>query len=237
MRETGRQLNQEMTIWRHNPVLVQLLGLSPVLAVSTTLVNGIALGVAAASVLLLSCITVSLLKKRINYTWRFTVYLLIMASYTTALNILMQCFYLPLHQQLGIYVPLICCNIAILVHLEVHASRQRCTAAIADALKAGIGYFLGIAVLAAARELLTTGSLFHDWQLLLPSAQSTQSSTEIPQLFGFASTPAMALIMLGLLIALKNFADAKLGLGAVEGSTSVRPIERVRVTGKIGSKS
>jgi Na+-translocating ferredoxin:NAD+ oxidoreductase subunit E len=230
------QAEESQSLWQNNPVLVQLLGLSPVLAVSTSLVNGIGLGIATFIVMLLSCISASLLKAQLNSAWRFTWFLLIMASYTTALDILMQWLYFPLYKQLGIYIPLICCNIAILVRMEVRACNSHWKLAATDAAKSGVAYLLAIVLLAGLKELIGQGTLFSDWQLLIPSTLLTDiSPSEIQhdQLFGFAKLQPMAFILLGIIVALKNFTDSyfaketdtQLGNGAT--------VQRARVTGRL----
>ncbi len=140
--------------WTNNPVLVQLLGLSPVLAISTTLVNGLGLGISTALVMLLSSVTVSTLRTKINQRWRFTWYLLITASYTTVLDSLLQWFYSPLHRELGIYIPLICCNFAVLIRLEVHAINHHWRSTLKDAALTGSGFIVAIVALSSLLSLI-----------------------------------------------------------------------------------
>jgi len=164
--------------WTNNPVLVQLLGLSPVLAISTTLVNGLGLGISTALVMLLSSVTVSTLRTKINQRWRFTWYLLITASYTTILDSLLQWFYSPLHRELGIYIPLICCNFAVLIRLEVHAINHHWRSALKDAALTGSGFIVAIVALSSLREFIGSGALMADWQLLLPVSRAAAVISE-----------------------------------------------------------
>lgn len=236
MSELENRASRNQSLWENNPVLVQLLGLSPVLAVSTSLVNGIGMGVATLIVMVLSCISASLLKSRLSRNWRFTWFLLIMASYTTIIDLLMQWLYFPLYTQLGIYVPLICCNIAILVRMEVRASCCHWKPAALDAAKTGAGFLLAIAVLAGLRELIGQGTLFANWQLLLPSAVATDFNTgaaQNSQALGFASLQPMALILLGLIIAAKNYTDQHFSKGNHTPTETNAPIQRARVTGRL----
>ena len=236
MSELEYRARKNQSLWQNNPVLVQLLGLSPVLAVSTTLVNGIGLGIATFIVMLLSCISVSLLKFQINSNWRFTWFLIIMASYTTVIDLLMQWLYFPLYKQLGIYVPLICCNIAILMRMEVRASSSHWKLAAVDAGKTGAGYFLAIILLAGLREFLGQGSLFSNWQLLIPSTLLVDTSPTSMQQnpgFGFVSAQPMALILLGIIVAAKNFSDGFFDRKADTQAENYTPVQRARVTGQL----
>ena len=236
MSNLERNANSEQSIWQNNSVLIQLLGLSPVLAISTTVTEGVALGVATFIVLFLSCVSVSLVQSYINYTWRLTWFLVIMASYTTALEILMQWHYFQLYKQLGIYIPLICCNIAILIRMESKSSKVPWKHAALDSARVGAGYILTIVLLAGLREFIAYGSILNNWQLLIPSsliADNSQISIHDGQLFRFASLQPMALILLGTIVAAKNFADSII---AKRSNTQYEPIvavQRVRVTGRL----
>lgn len=236
MSELEYRAHKNQSLWQNNTVLVQLLGLSPVLAVSTTLVNGIGLGIATFIVMLLSCISVSLLQSQLNSNWRFTWFLIIMASYTTAIDLLMQWLYFPLYKQLGIYVPLICCNIAILIRMEVRASSCNWKLAALDASKTGAAFLLAIVLLASLRELIGQGTLLSNWQLLIPStllADSSPTSIQHNFAFGFAKLQPMALILLGIIIAVKNFTDSYFKK-EVDGQTdNSTPVQRARVTGRL----
>lgn len=236
MSELEYRAHKNQSLWQNNTVLVQLLGLSPVLAVSTTLVNGIGLGIATFIVMLLSCISVSLLQSQLNSNWRFTWFLIIMASYTTAIDLLMQWLYFPLYKQLGIYVPLICCNIAILIRMEVRASSCNWKLAALDASKTGAAFLLAIVLLASLRELIGQGTLLSNWQLLIPStllADSNPTSIQHNFAFGFAKLQPMALILLGIIIAVKNFTDSYFKK-EVDGQTdNSTPVQRARVTGRL----
>lgn len=230
------QANQGASLWQNNPVLVQLLGLSPVLAVSNTVVNGLGLGVATAIVLILSCVTASLARKYISYTWRFVWYLLIMASYTTILEFLMRAYYFPLYQELGIYVPLICCNFAILIRMEIQSSMLNWKLTARDSALVAAGFLLAIVLLATLREFVATGSVLNDWQLLLATPwlpEVNQSATTGSVIFSFANLQPAALILLGLIVAAKNMLDSRFGFGSTAEKETVKPVTRARVTGSL----
>lgn len=230
MSELDQRVMQASDLWRNNPVLVQMLGLSPVLAVSTTAVNGLGLGIATLVTLVFSSITTFLLRQFISDTWRFVWYLLILATYTTLVDTLMQWLFFPLYRELGIYVPLICCNIAIIVQLEKHRTEQRLSTCLSEAIRMGAGFVLVLLLLAGLRELLAGGTLLHDWQLLMPSNAIdgpnlvTDSQTMKP--FRIIGLQPGALFVLGLLIAAKNWLDDRLGRGEQPDETKIEPAQR-----------
>lgn len=225
---------QPSSLWYNNPVMVQLLGLSPVLAVSTTAVNGLGLGLSTALIMVLSSVTVSILRSTINREWRFVWYLMITASYTTVLDILLQWFYFPLHKELGIYVPLICCNFAVLIRLEAHAFTHRWLSSIKDTAVTGLGFIAALVVLSSLREFIGSGTLMANWQLLLPATTATAFNSESStagELFNFALLLPAAFILLGLLIAARNLIDSHLQARQAAPIKDIDPIKRARVTG------
>ncbi len=232
MSNLNNQAREEQTVWKNNLVLVQLLGLSPVLAVSSTLTYGIGLGIATFIVLVLSCLTVSLLKRQINNNWRLLWFMIIVASYTTIIEILLQLFYFPLYLRLGIYAPLICCNVAILIRLETKAFHSSWQTATGDSIKTGTSYLAALLLFSAVREILISGTLLTQWSLLLPATSASVSEELInqgSQVFEFAGTQAGALILLGLIIALINSFNSKND----EQQENIVLVERARVTGRL----
>lgn len=223
-------------IWRNNSVLVQLLGLSPVLGVSTQLAYGIGLGVVTSIVLVASCLSASLFRKTISKRWRLLWFMLILASYTTLAEALMQLFYFPLHAKLGIYVPLICCNIAILIRMETKAYHSNWQNTCIDAIKTGAGFFIAIALFSGLREFLSRGKLLANWELLLPSASNFTNDfiifTDSP-IFSFAGSQAAAFFLLGLLLALINFLTNSFTSGEKKQKNEIIPAKRARVTGRL----
>lgn len=234
MSELKFNSSQASSFWYNNPVMVQLLGLSPVLAISTTVANGLGLGISTALVMLLSSFTVSMLRTTINRQWRYVWYLAITASYTTILDILLQWFYFPLHRELGIYVPLICCNFAVLLRLEVYAFSHHWRSSIKDAAVTGSGFIAALVVLSGLREYIGTGTLMSNWQLLLPTSISAgliEDSSSAGELFNFALLLPAAFILLGLLVAGKNLINDSLAGNRLEQAEDIEPIKRARVTG------
>lgn len=197
------------TLWRRNPVVFQLLGLSPVLAVSNTVVNGLGLGVATAVATVSCYLTASLLPRVKNSTWRLVFFLLIIASYVSFIDLAMRLYFYPLHRALGIYVPLICANALLLYRMETYASHVGPGAALRDALITALGFFWILLSLSVLREWLGTGSLLSQLELLEPFAgdvPDTPINTETSgNRFRFPMQQPGALILLGCLVAFGNF--------------------------------
>ncbi|GJM12557.1 MAG: hypothetical protein DHS20C12_09600 [Pseudohongiella sp.] len=236
MNELELRAENENHVWGNNPVLTQLLGLSPVLAVSSNLTYGIALGIATFLVCVFSCLSASLLQNLIPSRWRLIWFMLILASYTTVIEIISQLYFYPLSLRLGLYIPLISCNVALLIRMETISAKSSWTVAVADGAKTGCGFLIALILLSACRELLISTTLFANWQLLLPTASELGIRANNPadaQFFRFAGTQAGALILLGLLIALLNFLS-QLSKNRVESKTEdVVPVKRARVTGRL----
>lgn len=141
-------------LWTNNPATVQLLGLCPLLAVSNTLHNAMGLGLATLCVVIMSNLLISLLRHYITPTTRLPVFVLVIASAVTCVDLLMQAYTLSLYQNLGIFIPLIVTNCFILARAESCASRQPPLNAVLDAISMGGGFLLAIIALGALRELL-----------------------------------------------------------------------------------
>ena len=239
MNDLELQSEKEGMVWENNPVLIQLLGLSPVLAVSSTLAYGIGLGVATFFVCVLSCLTASVLKGTIPHKWRLIWTMLILASYTTIVEIICQLYFYPLFLRLGVYLPLICCNVAILIRMETVARQSPWSLATLDAAKTGFGFLIALCLLAFCRELLVSGTIFANWQLLFPS--SSELSTNTSNLndihfFRFANTQAGVLVLLGLLVALLNSLSQLTNSNVLDESEKLVPAKRARVTGRLSKE-
>lgn len=239
MNDLEIQAAREGTVWENNPVLVQLLGLSPVLAVSSTLAYGVGLGVATFFVCVLSCLTASLLKDTIAQRWRLVWYMLILAGYTTIVETIGQLYFYPLFLRLGIYLPLICCNVAILVRMETVSVNSTWPNATLDAAKTGIGFLIALVLLCTCRELLVSGTFFAHWQLLLPANSelaTMANNLDHTRFFRFANTQAGVLILLGMLVALLNFlAQLKSG-SPIDNPEELTLVKRARVTGRLSKE-
>lgn len=145
-------------IWRENPVLVQLLGLCPALAVTNTVANGIAMGVATAFVMIGSGVLVSLFRKVIPHAVRISTYVLIVGTFVTIVDMLMQATVPSIHRALGPFVYLIVVNCMILGRHEAFASKQPVTRTIADAIGTSTGFLVALVLMGTLREVLGSGT-------------------------------------------------------------------------------
>ena len=147
-------------IIRENPVLRLVLGMCPTLAVSTAAINGVAMGCAVIFVLLGSNIVISLIRKVIPSKVRIPVFIVVIASFVTTVDLFMAGFFFELHKVLGIFIPLIVVNCIILGRAEAFASKNSVLSSIIDALGMGIGFTLALTVLGSIREILGNGTIF-----------------------------------------------------------------------------
>ena len=153
-------------LWHDNPGLVQLLGLCPLLAVTSTFVNGLGLGVATLAVLVASNALVSATRRFILSPIRIPIYVLIIASLVTCIELLLKAWFPSLDRSLGIFVPLIVTNCAIIARAEVFASRNTLASSIVDGLVMGLGLALLLMAIGMFRELLGHGTLFSGLEML-----------------------------------------------------------------------
>lgn len=193
-------------LWRNNPASIQLLGLCPLLAVSGSVVNGLGLGLASLAVLLASGLVVSLVREWLRPEIRIVVFVLVIACFVTTVDLLMQAYRHELHRVLGIFVPLIVTNCAILGRAEAFASRQPVLPALADALFMGLGFTAVLVILGGIREALGQGTLLAGAETLFGPAAADWRLDLAPGYRGFilALLPPGAFITLGLMIAVAN---------------------------------
>lgn len=147
-------------IVKENPVFVMLLGMCPTLGVTSSAFNGLGMGVATMFVLLMSNIVVSLIKSQIPSKVRIPAFIIIIASFVTIVEMVLEAFIPFLYEQLGIFIPLIVVNCLILGRAEAFASKNNLFSSILDALGMGVGFVIALTALGAAREILGSGSLF-----------------------------------------------------------------------------
>ena len=201
----------ENGLWKNNQALVALLGLCPLLAVSNNAINGFGLGLATLLVLVLSNVLVSAIRNHVSDEIRIPVFIAIIATMVTIIDLLMNAYFHTLHGILGIFIPLIVTNCAILGRAEAYASKNRIDKALVDGLFMGLGFLAVLVLLGALREMIGNGTLFD--QAYLMFGESARSWTlhfgDNYQGVLLAILPPGAFIGLGLLIALKNWADAK----------------------------
>ncbi len=199
-------------LWHNNQALVALLGLCPLMAVTNTLVNGLALGLATTAVLLMSNLTVSTIRHWVRAEIRLPVFVLLIASFVTSVELVMHAWFHELYQILGIFVPLIVTNCTIIGRAEAFASHNPVPAAGVDALAIGSGFTAVLSLLGASRELIGQGTLFSGAHLLFGEgarALEFTLSADYPGVL-MAILPPGAFIGLGMLIAAKNLIDKRL---------------------------
>lgn len=193
-------------LWDNNPGLVQLLGLCPLLAVTGTAVNGLGLGLATLFVLVISNLAVSAMRGMIRPEIRIPVFVLVIATLVTVVDLVMQAWFSSLSQTLGIFIPLIVTNCTILGRAEAFASRRPVGDALVDGLAQGTGFAAVLIVLGAGREVIGHGTLMSDAHLLLGDWARALEITLLPQPTGLllAVLPPGAFIGLGLMVAARN---------------------------------
>jgi len=193
-------------LWHNNPVLVQGLGLCPLLAVTGSVVNALGLGLATIIVLTGANIAISTARNYIPDAIRLPIFVVIIASFTTCIELLMNAYTYELYEILGLFIPLIVTNCVILGRADVCASRVAVLPAAFDGLMMGMGFTLVLITLGAIRELLGGGTLFANMQLLLWPQTAHWKLTVIEEYRGFlfAILPPGAFFVTGLLIAGKN---------------------------------
>jgi electron transport complex protein RnfE len=198
-------------LWHQNTGLVVLLGLCPLLAVTNTVINGLGLGLATTLALLSTNLAVSMARNLIRSEIRIPAYVLIIASVVTVIQLLMQAFMHDLYRVLGIFIPLIVTNCAIIGRAEAFAARNRVIPSMVDGLATGLGFCLALVLLGAVRELLGRGTLFSQAGLMFGSFGESMELTLIPEYSGFllALLPPGAFIALGLLIAGRNWLETR----------------------------
>ena len=230
---------QEITLdglWKNNPALVQLLGLCPLLAVTGTVVNAIGLGLATILVLVGSNIAVSLIRNHVSDAVRLPAFVMIIASFVTVTELVMQALTYELYQILGIFIPLIVTNCAILGRADAFASKNGVIPSAVDGLTMGLGFTVALILLGVIREIIGQGTLFTNMDLIFGEMAVNWQIvifSDYPD-FLFAILPPGAFVAMGLIIAVKNLVDNYLDEKAKANTEEVEVgSKRARVTGKI----
>jgi electron transport complex protein RnfE len=218
-------------LWKNNPALVQLLGLCPLLAVTATITNGLGLGLATTLVLIGSNTTVSLVRNFVPNEIRIPIFVMIIAAFVTIVQLLMNAYTFELYQALGIFIPLIVTNCAIIGRAEAYASKNPVGFAAFDGLMMGLGFTFILVILGAVREALGYGTLFAGANLLMGDWATVLKITlfETDSPFLLAILPPGAFLGMGLLIALKNLMDKRLESLFAEKQEE-KTVQRARVT-------
>ena len=197
--------------WSNNVGLVQLLGLCPLLAVTGTFINGLGLGLATMATLVASNVIVSLIRKLVRPEVRIPVFVLVIASIVTVIELSMSAWFYELYKVLGIFIPLIVTNCSIIGRAEAFASKNTVGRAFVDGLSMGFGFLLVLVALGSLREIIGQGTLFSQAQLMFGESARSMTITFVDAYSGFliAVLPPGAFLGLGLLIAVKNIIDKR----------------------------
>ena len=196
-------------LWKQNTALIQLLGMCPLLAMSNSVVNGLGLGLATVFVMTMSNLIVSALRSLIPYEIRIPVFTLIIAALVTVTDLVLNAFLHDLYLVLGIFIPLIVTNCIVLARVEAFAAKNSAIASAIDGAAMALGLTWALALLGAIREFVGTGALFSGIEMILPSAHAIEILSPDYPGFLVAILPPGAFFVLGLLIAGRNWIDAR----------------------------
>lgn len=199
-------------LWKNNPGLVQILGLCPLMATSTSVVNGIGLGLATAMTLAISNGLVSSIRHWVKPEIRIPVFVVIIACVVTAIELAMKAYFHELYVVLGIFIPLIVTNCVVIARAEAYAAKQPILPAAFDGLMMGFGFMAVLVALGALREMIGQGTLFAQAHLMFGDGARwlTISFGENYHGFLLAVLPPGAFLALACLIALKNVIDQRM---------------------------
>ena len=196
-------------IWKQNTGLVQLLGMCPILAMSTSFVNGVSLGIATIVVMSLSGAVTAALRNLIPYEIRIPVFILIIAALVTVLDLAMNAWLHSLYAVLGIFIPLIVTNCIVLARIEAFAAKNGVLSSAVDGAAMGGGLVVVLGMLGTIREFIGTGAIFNGIDTVIPGTSAIQVlSADYPG-FLIAILPPGAFITLGCLIALRNWSEMR----------------------------
>lgn len=214
-------------LWKQNAGIVQLLGLCPLLAISSSVVNALGLGLATTLVMALSGGAIATIREAIPNEARIPVYVLLIAVLVTIVQFMMNAYMYPLYLVLGIFIPLIVTNCIVLARAESFASKNGIFASVLDGVAMGLGLTAVLTVLGAIREIFGHGTLLSGIDLVFGEAAKPLVITVLPDYHGFllAVLPPGAFIGLGLLIAGRNWLTLRAERKAKGANATVAPVE------------
>lgn len=207
-REEFRQIAAN-GVWKQNTSIVQILGLCPLLAVTTNLVNGAMLSLATIIVMAMSGIAIASLRNLIPHEIRIPVFILIVAALVTVVDLLFNANLHELYLVLGIFIPLIVTNCIVLARVEAFAAKNPPLQSLSDGVFMGVGMLWTLSLLGGLRELIGRGTLFSGIDMVIPGLQPLQLLPADYPGFLIAMLPPGAFILLGCLIAWKNWIEAR----------------------------
>lgn len=199
-------------LWKNNQALVALLGLCPLMAVTSTAINGLGLGIATMFTLVLANMIVALIRNYLKAEVRIPMFVLIIASVVTVVELLMNAYLHELYRVLGIFVPLIVTNCAVIGRAEAFASKRSVHHSMLDGFSMGLGFTVVLLLLGAFREVLGYGTVFRQADLMFGEGASQLVITVAYDFEGFlfAILPPGAFMGLAVLIAVKNIIDKRI---------------------------
>lgn len=210
-------------LWKNNVVFSQLLGMCPAMAVTTSGTNGLGMGLATAAVLVVSNMMISSLRRWISPQVRIPVYIVLIATLVTVVDMALNAYLHDLYKVLGMFIALIVVNCSVLGRAESFAARQPVLASAIDGMAMGLGFTAALTLIGLIRELLGAGTLFAQASLLLGSSFAFLETTLIPDYGGFLLMilPPGGFLVLGLLLAGKRMLETRRGAtGPVPGAVS-----------------
>ena len=217
-------------LWDNNIVLTQMLALCPLLAVTSTATNGLGMGLATAAVLILSNVAISMTRKLISAEVRIPVFVLLIAAIVTIVDMAMNAWLHELHKVLGLFIPLIVTNCAILGRAEAFAFRNPVRHSFMDGFSMGMGFTFSLVLLGIVREISASGTLFANASMLLGSSFSFLETTIIPDYRGFLlmMLPPGGFLALGFVLAGKRLLDKRISTRKTESTSVDVPIDMVK---------
>ncbi|MFQ3201867.1 MAG: electron transport complex protein RnfE [Zhongshania sp.] len=223
-------------LWKNNPAIVQLLGLCPLLAVTGSVINSLGMGIATMLVLTVSNTCVSMIRSFASDAIRLPAFVMIIAAAVTCIELLMQAFAYELFQILGIFLPLITTNCVILGRADAFACKNKVLPSMYDGFIMGAGFAVILMLLGAIREVVGTGAIFANMDLLFGEGAKSWKIVLVDDYTAVlvAILPPGAFIFTGMIIALKNIIDTGIKNREAAKTEKVEPTSRrVRVTGNI----
>lgn len=214
-------------VWKQNTSLVQILGLCPLLAVTTNLVNGVMLSLATILVMALSGAAIASLRAFIPHEIRIPIFILIVAALVTIVDLSFNAYLHELYLVLGIFIPLIVTNCIVLARVEAYAAKNPPLQAAADGVFMGIGMLWTLALLGGMRELIAGGTLFSGIEMVFPDVEALHLLPADYPGFLLAALPPGAFILLGCMIAWKNWVEER----AAERQRRTAPAQAAASTG------
>lgn len=193
-------------LWRENPSLTKLMGICPIIAVSSSVSTAIGLGLATLIVIITSNIIASVIRQQLNSVTRVPILIFIIATMVTALEMLMQVSFYELFELLGVFLPLIVVNHIVLMSAESNASQKSLSNSVLESFLTGLGFLLVLVLISSIRELIGNGSLFDNMEILFGSVAKEWVINPFGNDFQFRLLlmPPGALLVFGVVIAAKN---------------------------------